>query len=706
NDRIEIENYEIQLKELPVASKEIEEVGEFDSSLFDDPSSEEADPVDDVKIEDFDQGLETESNNIDDQIEVDEEVDFEDESGFEVEVDSDVEKADDQFVETEDPIIDNDDDFEIDSPTDQAQEEYVENEIDDNEFEVADEELNTNGLELDSNSESEGDFSNNDNFEEGSHVEDPDAFGDNDSFGEGFENDVGETTKVYQTFAKFSLKLFGEFAPFDKYLLSDDETFVGRDADKCSIVLDDPEVSKVHAVIKRSSAKCEVVDLDSANGILFNGERVNRSALTNGDEFLIGDTTFTVEVTSDLLEAEQDMLMPVEDNQEVEIEEVIEEEVGYEDFDGEGGAADDGNTDEKSIVKKILKDPKKRMIAIFVLLGVLFLWLETEEDTPDVGPESSIAKKNKTSNENKNVKKKKHSAETLGKLEQNYALAMAKSTDEEFYEAKEYIDIVANIDPNYKFTQSLLKSIQESLEAIEKLKDDERIEKDRRVRQLKVNALLEKAKDAVKKREVKSAKNYFNLIYEMDPENIDVPPLKLEIEAYVENKLKKEQELAIKKAARQAKVDKLIPGRNLFNKGLWYQAINKLELFLGEKDMDEDLIKDAAKMLSEAKTKLAAMVSPLLSKARSFKEGEDLKQAYETYGELLKFDSLNVEALNERDSIFQALKHRSRKIYRDALVAESLSLYPKAKEKFQEVQQISPENSEYYIKATKKLENY
>ena len=70
------------------------------------------------------------------------------------------------------------------------------------------------------------------------------------------------------------------------------------------------------------------------------------------------------------------------------------------------------------------------------------------------------------------------------------------------------------------------------------------------------------------------------------------------------------------------------------------------------------------------------------------------------------FSSNNEEAILEREGIFIELKKRSRKIYREALVAESLSLFGKAKEKFQEVQQISPINSEYYIKATDKLKNY
>ena len=153
-------------------------------------------------------------------------------------------------------------------------------------------------------------------------------------------------------------------------------------------------------------------------------------------------------------------------------------------------------------------------------------------------------------------------------------------------------------------------------------------------------------------------------------------------------------------------VDALAPGKSLFLKEEWFKAIDRLEKFTKMKGMDEDLVKEATSMLKTSQRKLSGVVNPLLGKARSFKEGQDLKRAYETFGEVLKYDPANEEALNMRDEIFQTLTNRSRKLYREALISESLSLFEEAKEKFQQVQQISPVNSEYFIKASSKLENY
>ncbi len=103
---------------------------------------------------------------------------------------------------------------------------------------------------------------------------------------------------------------------------------------------------------------------------------------------------------------------------------------------------------------------------------------------------------------------------------------------------------------------------------------------------------------------------------------------------------------------------------------------------------------------------MGACKSRQLVTSKEFKEGQDLKSAYEAFLEVLKLEPSNTEALNEIDDIKSQLDSRSKKIYREGIIAESLSLFTDAKEKFQEVQQISPTDSDYYKKATEKLKNY
>ena len=364
-------------------------------------------------------------------------------------------------------------------------------------------------------------------------------------------------------------------------------------------------------------------------------------------------------------------------------------------------------SEEKSLFKRIWKDPKKRRIAIVVGLLLVILLLSEEESGKKPASKAKADKGKETKVEEKKAEQKKElPPEVIAKLEENYALALAKYEGGEYYEAKEYLEIIRSIDPTYKDTETLRKLVQQGHEELLRLKAEEQAEKERKKRQLKVKALLEKTQEAVKNREVQVAESLFSQILELDPENIDVPQLKLEIEAYQANEKRKKEEEQRKKALRKAMVDALSPGKTLFLKEEWYKAVDRLSKFTQKPNIDEDLMKEATDMLKQAKVNLSAQINPLLGRARSYREGQDLKRAYETYGEVLKYDPSNEEALTEREKIFDSLRTRSMKVYREALISESLSLFEEAREKFEEVQQISPVNSEYYNKATERLKNY
>jgi Protein of unknown function (DUF3662)/FHA domain len=71
--------------------------------------------------------------------------------------------------------------------------------------------------------------------------------------------------------------------------LDDRVLVVGRSND-CDITVDDANVSRRHAEIRREEGAYWIVDLDSTNGVTVNGKRVERARLTPDDEILIGTT--------------------------------------------------------------------------------------------------------------------------------------------------------------------------------------------------------------------------------------------------------------------------------------------------------------------------------------------------------------------------------------------------------------------------------
>jgi signal transduction histidine kinase len=73
-------------------------------------------------------------------------------------------------------------------------------------------------------------------------------------------------------------------------LLADDLTSIGRDA-RNAIQLGDPEVSRTHAIIKRTGDGFIITDQNSSNGTFVNERRVQQHALESRDLIRTGQTT-------------------------------------------------------------------------------------------------------------------------------------------------------------------------------------------------------------------------------------------------------------------------------------------------------------------------------------------------------------------------------------------------------------------------------
>jgi len=78
-------------------------------------------------------------------------------------------------------------------------------------------------------------------------------------------------------------------------VLSGDLVVVGRSHD-CDLVLDDPNVSRRHAEVRRENGHWVVVDLGSTNGLKVNGRRVAEAALNPGDEITLGLSRLSFEL--------------------------------------------------------------------------------------------------------------------------------------------------------------------------------------------------------------------------------------------------------------------------------------------------------------------------------------------------------------------------------------------------------------------------
>jgi Protein of unknown function (DUF3662)/FHA domain len=79
-----------------------------------------------------------------------------------------------------------------------------------------------------------------------------------------------------------------------RIVLSGNRVLLGRSRE-CDFMLDDPNVSRHHAELRREGDAWVVADLGSTNGVKVNGSRVNEAELGPGDEITLGLARLTFE---------------------------------------------------------------------------------------------------------------------------------------------------------------------------------------------------------------------------------------------------------------------------------------------------------------------------------------------------------------------------------------------------------------------------
>lgn len=86
--------------------------------------------------------------------------------------------------------------------------------------------------------------------------------------------------------------LVHESAGIREFEIVDEEVHMGRELDN-TLRLPDPSISRHHCVIRKVGGGYEVQDLQSSNGVLVNGNRVQSSPLRDGDRVTLGQVQLT-----------------------------------------------------------------------------------------------------------------------------------------------------------------------------------------------------------------------------------------------------------------------------------------------------------------------------------------------------------------------------------------------------------------------------
>jgi pSer/pThr/pTyr-binding forkhead associated (FHA) protein len=75
----------------------------------------------------------------------------------------------------------------------------------------------------------------------------------------------------------------------EKIAINKERFVIGRGKQSSDLTLKDPNVSRQHAMVEFQNGVYFMVDMGSTNGVEYNGQRIARKQITEGDAFRICD---------------------------------------------------------------------------------------------------------------------------------------------------------------------------------------------------------------------------------------------------------------------------------------------------------------------------------------------------------------------------------------------------------------------------------
>ena len=74
-----------------------------------------------------------------------------------------------------------------------------------------------------------------------------------------------------------------------RYVVNKDRFIIGRGKQSSDLTIKDPNVSRQHAMVEFLNGQYYMVDMGSTNGVEYNGQRVQRKVISEGDAFRVCD---------------------------------------------------------------------------------------------------------------------------------------------------------------------------------------------------------------------------------------------------------------------------------------------------------------------------------------------------------------------------------------------------------------------------------
>ncbi len=332
-----------------------------------------------------------------------------------------------------------------------------------------------------------------------------------------------------------------------------DELTLGRGPDN-ELVLPDIACSRRHAMIERQGEDWVVVDLNSGNGTLVNGERVQRAVLRDGDEIDVGSTVLEFQLPgqeelADEPAAQAGSAPPRESTVT--------------------GTAPLGGAGAEGWWQRLIADPQRRRLmlvggstlgGVVLLLLLLNLVLPSTPDGPTPAEQArQLEMKNRQAFSSQMEKAKSLVLDKRWK-DAKEAVLKARTYDPDNRLIEDYLETIKRelaasmaLEQARVFTEE--KSWETAVAALNRIPDDseykkeaERLKKeiDNRI----VEDLLKQGMDLMREEKYSQAMVKFDEVHKRDPENAEVAVYRSKCEEQLEQ-TEREKRLAAARRARR-----------------------------------------------------------------------------------------------------------------------------------------------------------
>lgn len=523
-------------------------------------------------------------------------------------------------------------------------------------------------------------------------------------------NDEGGGTKIISAGVNGLFRFEPGVANMGEFLMSADLAVFGRGSN-CDVVLTEKKASRKHFEVRKQGLSFFLKDLNSANGVSVNGRPVKEAELVAGDLIEVGEAKIQFSIENKDYFNKQDQFLPVPshlqqsmvagDGMGMDPSLGVDPALGADGMASFGGAAP-AEEAPKSLVGKVKlwyssmpKANRMRIIGLLTLFAMLGAIFGTGDDEK---PRKAAVKGGAgvRSYEQLTNEKKKY-------VKDNYAELLKAHEKKDFQKMTDFSRNILTYVDEYKDTKSYELLAKKGLEQIEEDKKRKALEEKQAQARKEVAALEEKGRALLAKalEDPKVRPELDSLIQEIytkDPNNRAAADWKAQIKAKddedkrLAEEARQKEEVKSRAEAAFAAVEKIFNDEKKYKK-----ALAEAEKLYEQPYKDKEYTAKIDKLKEDIRNQLESVLSPYLREAAAQRqEGGDLVKSKEAYLQVLKVDATNPVALKGLDEIHETLHQRAKRLYTEAVLADSVSDLTEAREKYEKCLRVAPDDKDIY----------